>query len=130
MAPVALRKWRSYLCTAAGPLAFPAEGPGDHRRSRLRGQTKAACPVFDTWHLTLSPLTHVEQQSLLSMRRDERRELDRRQYCTCSASAAPATGSRRGSPALRPDAPHPAPCISRSALPSALRGRYVCGCCR
>ena len=75
---VALRKWRPYLRTAAGPLAFPAEGPGDHRRFRLRGQTKAACPSFDTWHLTLSPPAHVEQQALSSMRRDERLELDRR----------------------------------------------------
>ena len=75
---VALRKWRPYLCTAAGSLAFPAEGPGDHLRFRLRGQTKAACPAFDTWHLTLSPPAHVEQQSLSGMRRDERRELNLR----------------------------------------------------
>ena len=71
---MACRSWRLYLPEAAGKVAFPAEAPGDHKRFRLRGRRTAGTHRHDTGHFCLTPPLPGVQQSLLSMRRDERRE--------------------------------------------------------
>ena len=71
---VAPRRWQDYLRSAAGQSAFPAEGPGNHHRFRLRRRHHSLEHRFDVWHFTLAPPLAVTQQSLMAMRRDERHE--------------------------------------------------------